>query len=103
MELDVEPVTCTLPGVPGAPGFPEPVVAVTEALCPDSPAVLKAVTVYVCVDPAARPDTVAEVPVTVARTVLPSYTRYSDTVPDDADQASEMALDVVPETCTPPG
>ncbi len=83
-------------GVPGTPGTPPPqpvVVAVTAALRADSPFELYAATVYVCAEQLARPETVALVPVTVARTVVPSYTRYPVTVPLEAPHDS--AIDVL--------
>ena len=77
MLLAVTPVTDGLPGAPGTVGFGlvPLVVPVTAALRGPSPTELYAPTVYVCVVFAPRPLIVADVPVTVARTVVPSYTR----------------------------
>ncbi len=51
------------------------VIAATSALRADSPLAFSAVTAYACEEQAANPPIVADVPVTVARTVPPSYTR----------------------------
>src|SRR5687767_943486 len=85
------PHTCSWPlmatGVPVCPGW---VVPVTAALAPDSfPDASKALTVYVCVVCGASPLTVVLVPAAVARTVVPSYTRYpaTPTLSVEASQA----------------
>jgi hypothetical protein len=67
----VLPVTDGAPGVPGVPAQPA-VLPVTAVLFADSPTELYAATVYVWLVHEASPLTVALVPVTVARTVLPS-------------------------------
>src|SRR5436190_709838 len=76
---------------------------VTEPLLGDSPAELYAAIVYVCMLQPASPLTVPVVPVTVALTVLPSYTRYPVTVPLATPQLNETELLVVPVTDGLPG
>ena len=81
-------------------------MAVTEALFGDSfPAASTAVTVYVCVLPAASPVIVALVDVEVATTAEPSYTRYEaagSPLFDSAHDSEALEL-VVPDTVKPVG
>ena len=79
------------------------VLPVTGPAFGDSPTELNAATVYEWLVHALRPETVALVVVTVARTVEPSYTRYPETVPLDALQDSERELFVLPVTDGLPG
>ena len=88
------------------PPPPPEVVALTEALCADStPEPSTAVTVYVCVLPAASPVMVAPVDVEVATTAEPSYTRYeaAGSLSFDSVHDSEALELIVPDTAKPVG